>query len=459
MSSLIGKGAHGEIHKITDNKGRVYAQKTLSIQDAAVYNECDCMLRFDHPHLVRALQASMRVPKVYLVMELGDMDLWKWRRQQPDISFDVVVWIAYQLISACHFLYQQGYYHCDIKPQNVLVFQSTSEVPIVKLADLGLAFPFEYQLVVCGTPTWTSPEGLSPEDSATLGDGNAGADEPLVGDRKKQMHTQADIFSLGTTLWFTLFGNPIIQTVDKTNAIPSIIKDTIHKYEQMEGGEELVSFLQMLQQMCHLDPSQRYVSYASILQSSECFRERVYTTPIGGVVKVTSMPTHHLTIVEDSFKQMCRTLLQFIASKCQVDGNGLIAIVAISMLYRCWPLVNEQTAPATVAAIGWMASNFLDNYIPIGEVVGLFGQQFTRDALMLQTQAVFNHLKGILRVPTVYDVALTQDEVRWAIMLYSDKCKYLHYEPMKLHQHYITNVETEHQKVDARVPKSAKVAF
>ena len=56
-----------------------------------------------------------------------------WKRGEH-LSIPTIQSYMRQLLSAVEYLHKHNYYHCDIKPGNVLVFEDSR----VKLADLGL---------------------------------------------------------------------------------------------------------------------------------------------------------------------------------------------------------------------------------------------------------------------------------------------------------------------------------
>ena len=71
--------------------------------------------------------------------------------------------IMLQLLSALWVLHKAGFYHRDLKPQNILVIDDS--LPKVQIADLG--FCVNYKSInrnelytKCGTPSYVDPELL-----------------------------------------------------------------------------------------------------------------------------------------------------------------------------------------------------------------------------------------------------------------------------------------------------------
>jgi hypothetical protein len=251
-----------------------------------------------------------------------------------------------------------------------------------------------------------------------------------------------------------------VQDGKDTNLIPSYIENAIDQ----ETEPDFKELLHVIRKLCDEDQTQRYSSYLSILQTPP-FVAKVYTTPIPGTIKATSMlntPEAHARMTGDMFKQQVRVLLSFVSFKCRMDGNGLVAMIGLTLMYRMWLHVNvsnSKTMAMLVAAVGWIASGYMNHYVAVDDMVGLFGNQFHRDELLFMIQTVFNKLNGITRIPTLYDTALTQQEVIWGITVYADKPKYIHTEPQRLHEHYVNKVETEAQKLGARIPKGQVIDF
>ena len=104
--------------------------------------------RLAHPNIVRAFGFIASRHHAALLLELAQADLLTWLRGPP--HFEVLGascsgglrrrWeMLYQLVSAVHFLHENKILHLDIKTNNVLVVESQSRTPVVKLADFGLS--------------------------------------------------------------------------------------------------------------------------------------------------------------------------------------------------------------------------------------------------------------------------------------------------------------------------------
>ena len=113
-----------------------------------------------HPNIIQRLSFIPELP--YLVLEYcqgGNLEAYCFSTNKTV----PLIWFL-QLASSLSTLHQAGFFHCDIKPANILI-QMTSSGPVVKLSDFGLALRAD-QLTrplsgLRGTPSYLAPEMIS----------------------------------------------------------------------------------------------------------------------------------------------------------------------------------------------------------------------------------------------------------------------------------------------------------
>jgi serine/threonine protein kinase len=101
-----------------------------------------------HPALVSYLEHSMDEQFVYVVMEVARMNLVQWLETKPSLSDHLLRELSRQLLAGLEYLHCGGIVigdakhpvaHRDLKPHNVLVFNTAANGVCLKLCDFGLA--------------------------------------------------------------------------------------------------------------------------------------------------------------------------------------------------------------------------------------------------------------------------------------------------------------------------------
>lgn len=128
------------------------------------------------PHIIALLEAVRHGSELFLVFEYADSDLYRClgpcerrRFEEPQVR-----WVMRQLFSALASVHGAGLVHCDVKPENLLLFARLGPCgeTVLKLCDLGQATPAGEVPSYVGTRWYRSPELL-------LGIGNAGGEIDL----------------------------------------------------------------------------------------------------------------------------------------------------------------------------------------------------------------------------------------------------------------------------------------
>ena len=108
----------------------------------------------DHPGILQFKDASIIDGRLVISFPLGSGTLME--RLSRRISFESIMSVTEQLLEAVAFAHEQLVIHCDIKPENVIMFDGVR----VKLADFGIAKVARETLRACGTGTigYMAPE-------------------------------------------------------------------------------------------------------------------------------------------------------------------------------------------------------------------------------------------------------------------------------------------------------------
>lgn len=125
-----------------------------------------------------------------IVMEYapyGDLLSFMNSRRERGFSEKVARNLFLQILSATRYLHDFGYIHCDIKLENILLFDSPTN-PILKLTDFGFAIPY------------------SREKKMQYGRGSLCYASPEVILSKEFYGPEADVWSLGVVLFTMVCG-------------------------------------------------------------------------------------------------------------------------------------------------------------------------------------------------------------------------------------------------------------
>ncbi|TWT62815.1 serine/threonine-protein kinase [Rubinisphaera italica] len=201
---LLGVGGMGAVYSARQLKlDRVIALKLMKQGDAnsasRSHQEAKLVARLRHPNIITAYDYGVSQGRIFLAMEMIDgQSLLEFVNEKGSLDERLALKLLRQVAAALSYATEQGITHRDIKPGNLLLtrddtgLQQDSNIPIVKVADFGLARFMgdinETRLTLdgstLGTPAYAAPEQMQ----------DSNVDE------------RADIYSLGATLYFMLHG-------------------------------------------------------------------------------------------------------------------------------------------------------------------------------------------------------------------------------------------------------------
>ena len=194
----LGSGGMATVYLADDLKyHRRVAVKVLRPELASVLGadrflrEVEIAASLNHPHILALYDSGEADGLLFYVMPYvkGESLRHKLEREQQ-LPIDDALRITRQVASALAHAHDQGVIHRDVKPENILLYESEAMV-----ADFGIALAVsaaagarltETGLVV-GTPEYMSPE-------------------QALGER--ELHARSDVYSLGCVLYEMLAGEP-----------------------------------------------------------------------------------------------------------------------------------------------------------------------------------------------------------------------------------------------------------
>ena len=199
VSGVAGRGAMGIVYighdpfidrdvaiKVCSTEGEDEANRDLARR--MFFNEAKSAGLLDHPNILRIYDAGESDGQPYIVMEYvpGADALNNYCNPDSLLSVDRVVLYMIQCAKALDYAHRRDVLHRDIKPANVLLTEDGE----AKLCDFGIAqrlTPGKTQLM----STYGSPRYMSPEQA-----------------RDEDLTIQADIYSLGVSMYELIAGKP-----------------------------------------------------------------------------------------------------------------------------------------------------------------------------------------------------------------------------------------------------------
>lgn len=132
--------------------------------------------QLEHPNIVKVLERGETNDRLYLAMEFIDgRTLADIIRENPRLPVEFCLQVMRQLLDAVEVLHRQGILHRDLKPDNVMVLDSKTDSPRVKLMDFDLArdlrmTPLTQTGELLGTLPYMPPERISGQICSEKGD-------------------------------------------------------------------------------------------------------------------------------------------------------------------------------------------------------------------------------------------------------------------------------------------------
>jgi serine/threonine-protein kinase len=169
--------------------------------------------QLNHKRIVRFLEMDILGGQFFFVMEYVEMiDFPQYLAERPDpLRARIACGMACQVLEGLHYAHGQGVVHRDVKPSNILVARREGRVR-AKLADFGLAKNYQS----------AGFSGLT-RDGQAVGTLQYMAPEQLLDARF--VKPQADLYSVGATLYQFLTGAPLFDVTTRRDPLLMVLED------------------------------------------------------------------------------------------------------------------------------------------------------------------------------------------------------------------------------------------
>jgi serine/threonine protein kinase len=233
LLNLVGKGGRGRVYRAWQpSLKRVVAVKILSraLADNREYiqrflREARVASKVQHKYIVRAYDINKQSGNVYMVMDyIAGKSLGQVLRDRVKLDVSDLLEISRMTAEALAYTARVGLVHRDIKPDNILLDLNGR----VKICDLGLARPagssnLTSPMVAQGTPAYMAPESALRPD----------------------LDAQADVYSLGVTMYRMLLGKVPFENSDPVEVLRMHVEEAPRELDASDPLQKLI--LQMLE--------------------------------------------------------------------------------------------------------------------------------------------------------------------------------------------------------------------
>jgi len=140
IQKAIGDGTYGSVLKATNAKGDVVAIKKMkkkfySWEECMKLREVQSLKKLNHPNIVKLREVIRENDELFFVFEYLDQNVYQMTKDRKKfLPEQKIRHIMYQIISGLAYMHKHGFFHRDMKPENLLVSGD-----VIKLADFGLA--------------------------------------------------------------------------------------------------------------------------------------------------------------------------------------------------------------------------------------------------------------------------------------------------------------------------------
>ena len=472
---LLGYGTYSYVwlvSKMIDNIVKNFACKEVVIDYKGIglqsYKEIDIVSRTNHPNVIKYISiffdksTDPKTPDMlagFYIMPLADKTLDKYIKKT--VSLSTQIRLSYEILSGLYYLHKNDIYHCDIKPENILIFVDTAVV-----ADLGLASYKEINTNVCATFYYGPPELLIQKHEYNL-ERSINKSELLKEDKDILLSNMndwsinridfysAEIWQLGILIACISLGKPYIW--DRDNFDNEYIDLLLHPdiFLRRKGVDE--EWIPLLTRMLDRNPYTRIRSVYEVLQY-EIFKENQYNVPIPGIIINKRSPLNNgdLGIHCEDYDRMVILLTEIFRSGNYSSASYFCAVDIFYRVLDKMSLVSSDDLPVITLASALLSSNLHDVYTILpSQLIIKSGISITDKEIIDKAILIVTLLDGVIGIRTLYDYAFSRRSLVRAILLTQSCKEYINTDPENIMQVW-QNEETIRER---QTRKNKRVIF
>ena len=385
---LLGSGEYGKVYKMRVNDQDVAVKFIENDEDGMrELGEVNLLKKFDHPNILKRFDELFVLPKeIGVCLPLASTDLAK--AIQEGVSETKKERWVYQLLSAIHCIHKNGYYHCDIKPENVLIISGRAVV-----ADLGIMGLQLVRTEAC--QTFANPQILykrSDESEKIL------MTNPVY--QKPFTNAQSDFWSLGETIYYIAnedypMGNDVflMNNYIETDNLPI-------------DGE----FNTIIRALLNPDPSNLNFNLTILLREKP-FNGK-YSDYVQGTVN-NDVKIKNAIVFTRTVKKEFKILFDWIGNIFTVrKTRDIVAYNTIDMFYRIFSIAKNDHR-LFISACLTLSGKTYNKFVNPKSLIKIAGNIFTLDQLLETESLIVEFLGGVLDrdLPIFYGVSFEKFKV------------------------------------------------
>lgn len=302
---LLGIGGAAEVYRAVDLRRGKVAVKILS-QNAEpemvrrFLREGQAMSGLRHPHILQVHEMGEYEGTRYIILELATGGSLRDRLQRDKLCWREAVQIGIQLAAALQYAHDQGIFHRDVKPGNVM-FDAAGNA---KLMDFGLAH-------VSAAPSMT-------RTGTVMGTVLYLSPEQAVG---QHVDHRSDLYALGAVLFEMMTGEPPFTGPSAVSVIYKHLNEQPHRLR--DTNPEIPPMLDgVVDRLLKKDASRRYQSAGALIAALETVLQDEEQQPAEMVAAITEGEAPEPPIVGREGE--LETLLQQVDRAISGIGNTVI---------------------------------------------------------------------------------------------------------------------------------------